>query len=148
MLDRLRAFFKQPSSVLVLCGYSFRDDHINEVIVQGLQGTQTAIAFVLLYGEIAKYAKASKLASERPNLTLLAKDGAVVGGREAKWLDKEKESIDSDPQGWISWVPVDPTNDNNRQVARFHLGDFAVYGKFVNELVGQIRQTTEASNAK
>jgi hypothetical protein len=148
MLDRLRAFLKQPASVLILCGYSFRDDHINEVIVQGLQGTQTAIAFGLLYGEIGKYTKAVKLASDRPNLTLLAKDGAVVSAREAKWLEKEKESVDSDPQGCISWEPVDPANENSRRVARFHLGDFQVCGKFVSELVGQIRQSTESANAK
>lgn len=148
MLDRLRAFLKQPASVLILCGYSFRDDHINEVIVQGLQGTQTSIAFGLLYGEIGKYTKAVKLASNRPNLTLLAKDGAVVSSREAKWMEKEKESVDSDPQGCISWEPVDPANENSKRVARFHLGDFQVCGKFVSELVGQIRQSTESANAK
>lgn len=36
MLDRLRAFLRQPSAAFILCGYSFRDDHINEVIIQGL----------------------------------------------------------------------------------------------------------------
>lgn len=148
MLDRLRAFLKQPSSVLILSGYSFRDDHINEVIVQGLQGTQTAIAFGLLYGEIGKYPKAVKLASERANLTLLARDGALVSTREGKWPEKEKESIDPDPQGWISWAPVDPSNDNSKQRAQFSLGDFHIYGNFVNELVGRIKQSTEASNAQ
>lgn len=148
MIDRLRAFLKQPSSALVLCGYSFRDDHINEVIVQGLQGTQTAIGFSLLFGEISKYAKAIKLASERPNLTLLAEDGAIVSGREAKWHDKEQESVETDHRGWITWVPVDPTNDKSRQVARFHLGDFEIFGKFMNELVGRIRYSSEVSNAQ
>ena len=127
MIDRLRAFLKQPSAALVVCGYSFRDDHINEVIVQGLQGTQTAIAFVLLHGEIGKYAKAVKLAFERPNLILLARDGAVVSGREAKWHDKEPESVVSDHRGWVTWTPIDPSDDKSRQTARFHLGEFDVF---------------------
>lgn len=32
MIDRLRAFLKQPTATLVICGYSFRDQHLNEVI--------------------------------------------------------------------------------------------------------------------
>ena len=148
MIDRLRAFLKQPSPVLVLCGYSFRDDHINEVIVQGLQGTQTAIAFALLYGEIGKYTKAVKLACERSNLSLLAEDGAVISGREAKWHEKEPESAASDHRGWVTWTPIDPKDDKSRQAVRFHLGDFFVFGKFVNELIGHIRQSSEASNAE
>jgi hypothetical protein len=31
MIDRLRAFFRETNSVLVICGYSFGDDHLNEI---------------------------------------------------------------------------------------------------------------------
>ena len=37
MIDRLRAFLKQPSSVLVICGYSFRDDHITKLSYRGFK---------------------------------------------------------------------------------------------------------------
>jgi hypothetical protein len=139
---------KQPSVALVLCGYSFRDDHINEVIFQGLQGTQTAIAFALLYDDIGKYPKAVKLASERSNLSLLARDGAVISGREAKWHDKDAESAAADNLVWVTWTPIDPQDDKSRQMARFSLGDFSDFGKFLHELVGRIHQSSEASNAE
>jgi hypothetical protein len=148
MIDRLRAFLKHPSSVLVICGYSFRDDHINEVIVQGLQSTQTAIAFALLHSEIGKYAKAVKLASERSNLSLLAKDGAVLGGHEAKWHHKDPEAVVSDDRGWVTWIHVNPGDDKSMQAAQLHLGDFDIFGKFVNELVGRIRRSSEAWNGE
>lgn len=148
MIDRLRAFLKQPSSVLILCGYSFRDDHINEVIVQGLQGTQTAIAFGLLYGEIGGYTKAVKLALERSNLSLLGKDGCVISGREAKWQDREGESEISESNSWVTWTPKDPEDDKGKQIAEFHLGDFSYFGNFLREIVGQIRQSSEISNAE
>lgn len=147
MIDRLRAYLKQPSSVLVLCGYSFRDDHLNEVIVQGLQGTQTAIGFALLFGDIENYTKAVKLASERPNLTLLARNGAVVSGRQGNWYDKELESVTVEQSQWITWKAFDSGDDKSRQVAQFHLGDFEIFGKFLSELVGQIRQASETPNA-
>ena len=148
MIDRLRAFLKQPSSALILCGYSFRDDHINEVIVQGLQGTQTAIAFGLLYGEIGGYTKAVKLALERSNLSLLGKDGSVISGREAKWQDKEAESEVSENHSWVTWTPMAPADEKGRQIAEFHLGDFSCFGNFLYEIVGQVRQSSEIPNAE
>lgn len=93
MIDRLRAFLKQPTAALVVCGYSFRDEHINEVIIQGLQSTQTAIVFGLLYGKLGDYPAAVTLAATRANLSLLALDGAVVSTREASWPEKNKEAV-------------------------------------------------------
>lgn len=148
MIDRFRAFLKQPSAGLVICGYSFRDDHINEVIVQGLQGTQTAIAFALLHGELADYKNAVQLAYARSNLTLLAKDGAVISGRTIRWNDKEPDSGPTDDRGWVTWVPADPDDEKSRLYTKFVLGDFAVFGIFLQEIVGKIRQLSEGSNAE
>ena len=148
MIDRLRAFLKQPSAALILCGYSFHDDHINEVIVQGLQGTQTAIAFGLLYGDIGGYTKAVKLALERSNLSLFGKDGCVISGREAKWQDKEAESEVSENHSWVTLTPMDSADGKERQIAEFNLGDFSCFGNFLYKIVGRIRQSSEISNAE
>jgi hypothetical protein len=148
MIDRLRAFLKQPSAALVLCGYSFRDDHINEIIVQGLQGNQTAAAFALLYSNVEPYPKAINLSLERPNLTLLAKDAAVIGSCLATWAEKEAESIPTIDYPWIKWVPINQREDKSKCSAEFNLGDFVVFGVFLRELVGQVRQQVEATNAK
>jgi hypothetical protein len=148
MIDRLRAFLKQPSTALVLCGYSFRDDHINEIIVQGLQGNQTATAFALLYGNIEPYAKAITLALDRPNLTLLAKNTAAIGSRLAAWAEKDAESVPTTDYPWIKWIPANQKENKNKCSPEFSLGDFVVFGAFLHELVGQVRQQTEATNAK
>lgn len=148
MIDRLRAFLKQPSAVLVLCGYSFRDEHLNEVIMQGLQGTQTAIGFGLLFGTIDDYPQAAKLARERSNLSLLARDGAVISGREAKWVEKDAETVMSDASKWVTWTPLAPANSDSKHASRFELGDFATFGKFLHELIGDARQSEEVSSAE
>lgn len=135
MIDRLRAFLKQPTSTLILCGYSFRDDHINEVIVQGLQCTQTAIAFALLFGGITEYSQAAALARKRSNLNLLARDGAVIGGQTSRWPEKDADSVSVDNGRWVKWRPVDPATDGGKQSAEFTLGDFAIFGEFLQELV-------------
>ncbi|MBK6958008.1 MAG: SIR2 family protein [Nitrosomonas sp.] len=45
MLDRLKNFLARGQAVLVTCGYSFADEHLNEVIFQGLRSNPTAICF-------------------------------------------------------------------------------------------------------
>ena len=148
MIDRLRAFLKQPTATLILSGYSFRDEHINEVIVQGLQCTQTAIAFALLFDKIAEYPHAVALASKRSNLNLLARDGGVISGQNAKWSEKDAEAVSSDNGKWVTWTPLDPANENGKRKAKFTLGDFAVFGQFLQELVGGVRQMPEVHNAQ
>jgi hypothetical protein len=48
MMDRLRRFFAQGQSVLITCGYSFGDQHINDIILQGLSARPDAICFGLV----------------------------------------------------------------------------------------------------
>jgi len=149
MIDRLRAFLKKPSAVLIICGYSFRDEHINEVIIQGLQSTQTVVAFALMFGEVSQYEQTIPLAKKCPNLNVLMRDGGVIGGQEAIWLERDAESALSDAGQWITWKKsLNPTNNMSKCRAEFTLGDFAVFGQFLQELVGAARQPKEVSSDK
>lgn len=147
MFDRLRVFLKQPTSVLIICGYSFRDQHVNEVLLQGLQSTPTSIAFALFRGDIEKYPQATSIAGGRSNLSLLAKNGAVISGREGKWIEKDNGAIPNVTK-WIKWSPMDSNKPDAQQRAEFQLGDFVVFGEFLNELVGEERFSPEVLNAK
>ena len=147
MLDRLRAFLKQPTATLILCGYSFRDQHLNEVIVQGLQCTQTAIAFALLFDNVENYTPAVAIASSRSNLNILARNGGVIGGQKSKWQEKDAASVSADNGQWIKWTNSAPAKINGKHTAELTLGDFAVLGQFLQELTGGIRQTREVPNA-
>lgn len=111
LLDRLRAFLRQPSAVLVSSGFSFRDNHINEVVGQALRANQTASVQALLYGPLADYAEAIALASRTPNLSLLADDAALVGAQQDIWT-------------------------STSGAATFALGDFSAFGKLLLDLVG------------
>ena len=147
MVDRLRAFLKQSTSTLILCGYSFRDEHVNEVILQGLRSTQTAIAFALLFGGITDYAQAEALALTRSNLNLLARDGAVIGGQISKWQERDADSVSAHNDRWVKWRPVAPATKGGKQLAEFTLGDFVLFGEFLQELVGTGRQPPEVTGA-
>lgn len=76
MTDRLRGFLSKPSATLVTCGYSFRDEHLNECMIEALSGNPRAVVFGLVFGTLADHSEAAALARSTTNLNLLAKDGA------------------------------------------------------------------------
>lgn len=147
MMDRLRAFLKHPTATLLTCGYSFRDEHINEIIIQGLEYTQTAVVFALLHGNIEDYSNAISLALRNTNLNLLARDGAVIGGQKATWQEREVEAETEESDTCIAWKTVDSPSEPKKQRAELLLGDFAVFGKFLHELSGNHHRFPVQPNA-
>ena len=102
MADRLRTLFKYQC-VLVTCGYSFQDQHINQILMEGIKSNPNSIIFALLYGKLESYPHAIMLSSTHPNLSLLAKDEAVIGTIRASWIRQKEEDITSIPYT-VDWI--------------------------------------------
>lgn len=120
MMDRLKAFMRRPGAILITTGFSFRDQHINEVIDQSLRANLTASVQGLLFGSLSDYKDASALAEDLPNLTLLAEDAAVVG------------SVSS------AWGTGEPDDEGSASPMKCALGDFAELGKLLRDLTGEL----------
>lgn len=147
MLDRLKAFFhgnassnrnapvKQDDDAprLIICGYSFLDDHLNEVLLDGLRGNRSAQCFALMYSNLEDHPRAVKYAEKQGNLTVLAKDGAVVGTRVGLYRPGSPSIKNAEP--WLleenSVVSGKPVN-----ALRCLLGDFHYFGLFLEQLCG------------
>jgi len=136
MMDKLRSFFRKETAILVIVGYSFRDEHINEIIVQGLRASPGSVAFALQRSALEKYPEATALAEGQNNLNVLAQDGAVIGGSTRSWPEKDAEAASSVRASWLEWIPKDPGKREGVHKAVFKLGDFAVLGAFLQELAG------------
>jgi len=134
MIDRLRYFFKNDAPVLITCGFSFGDQHLNEVLIQGLQGNPAAIVFALLHNDLSKYPQITALAENRVNLNVLARDKGVIGSRAAMWTQGKDANSCSDTTA-IKWV-TDATNAAVKN-AQMLLGDFSKFGLFAKELIGE-----------
>jgi len=120
MMDRLKSFLRKPGAIIVTCGYSFRDQHINEVIDQSLRINPTATVQALLFGSMDQYEEAVQLASELPNLIVLARDSAVVGSIHEPW------SLSGDP------------TSKTANPSECTLGDFKILGELLRSLVGEL----------
>lgn len=130
MLDRLRAFLSQGQVVLVTCGYSFVDQHINDAILQGLSSNPNAICFGLLFGDRAKSAKAVEQARVNPNLSLLAADGAVLGTIERDWHPSEKTEHALNGLA-VKTGAIAGRTDAPDDRCKLLLGDFKAFGEFL-----------------
>lgn len=134
MLDRLRAFFHgKDAPRLIVCGYSFLDDHLNEILLDGLRGNRNAQCFALMYSSLDAHLRVVEYASKQSNLTVLASDGAVVGTRAGRYRPGTTGGNENSP--WLieeSAAGVDP----KERVPRCRLGDFHYFGLFLEQLCG------------
>lgn len=133
MIDRLRNFIRKPSSVLVICGYSFRDEHLNACLLEGLAGSPRSAVFGLLFGHLDDYPEAAKIAMRTGNLSLMASDKAIIGTRYGVWDNKTPGEMAT----WSGAVELqDGPEADSEKVVTFKLGDFARLGKFLASLIG------------
>lgn len=136
MMDRLRAFVARRQAFLVICGYSFGDEHINEAITQGLRSNPNATAFALQFEGLDKYPLAVKVAQENPNLCLLARDGAVIAMKKAEWGTIDAEAKPDTETIGIEWKEQD--GEKTKLKAVLTLGDFCVLGRLFAEMTGRM----------
>lgn len=146
MLDRLRDFLARGQAVLVTCGYSFADQHLNEVILHGLRSNPTAICFGLLFGKKSSYADAVDKARKHPNLSLLAADGAVLGTVERDWRADEQTGHALHEISVMKKIAVDPTDQVSNN-CEFMLGDFKSFGNFLAQQLSRSSDEQAGTNA-
>lgn len=134
MLDRLRAFFHgNDAPRLVVCGYSFLDDHLNEILLDGLRGNRNAQCFALMYSGLEQHPRVVDYAIRQSNLTVLAWNGAVVGTRAGRYRPGTAGGNEHTP--WLFEEPV--AGGDPKELHPFsRLGDFHYFGLFLEQLCG------------
>lgn len=133
--DQLSHFLKQPSAALILCGYSFNDDHINDTIVNALKSNPTAIVIALMFGDMKtddqeNYPKGVEIAQKRHNISLWTNDEAIIGTNQGKWVAMPKD-VDDALNHFI--VKSKTTTDIQTRI-----GDFKIFSEFLTSLIGHI----------
>jgi len=154
LIDQLSKFIKQKSSLLIISGYSFNDDHLNDTIINALKANPSAMVLALMYDTYSfvnddgdnedRYSKAYQLAEKRPNLNIWTYNKAIIGTNPGEWkqmkpTDEQAISkfIESET---ISVVGVPDTIET-----RIKLGDFNKFAEFLKTLIGLEKQTDKDS---
>lgn len=154
LVDRLNAFLRQSSAVLITNGYSFNDTHLNDTIINALKANPTAMVIALLYDTYSyfdksknkniRYEKAFSYAKRTFNLSTWCFDEAVIGGLQGKWKVSNPDTL-SDENLAAAIVKFDEVkkatkageNDETISHYQLQLGNFTIFGNFLQELIGK-----------
>lgn len=111
--DRFRRALHQPETLMLISGYSFGDEHLNEMIFDAARRRPRSEFIAFCFDVIPE--SLSREASLIPNLQVVAQSEAILGGRRGPWKVPEESEL-----------PTDIWNEDG-----FTLGDFAMLSSFL-----------------
>ncbi len=97
LLDRLSNFLKQDDSILITCGYSWGDEHINSRIISALKTNTTSHVIGLIfdkYEPLTRESKLTQLAFENSKISIYGSRNAIIGCNYGEWVLKSEPSKD------------------------------------------------------
>ncbi len=134
MIDRFRSFVRNQKMpvAMIVCGYSFGDQHINEALVESLKANPSAVCYALQFDKLEAYSEGAALAQSVPNLLFLARDGAVVRRRAGKWMTRPGTDQNAIRSGFFVSEEAD---DEVAGPCELLLGDFAKFAPFLDDFI-------------
>jgi hypothetical protein len=118
LMDRFRRALYQPESLLIVSGYAFGDQHIDELIFDAALRCPRSEFVVFCHSTIPK--TLAEKAEVTPSLSVLGKTEAILGTERAEW----KEGAETPAGVWES--------------GEFKLGDFGSLAAFLARASGQV----------
>lgn len=143
MADRFKHFLKRgerPVALFIL-GYSFGDEHINEALIDSLRSNASAACFAIQYGSLSDYPSAVKLATENSNLSLFAKDKAIIRRQEAGWLMRPTRDVAALTDVFTVGPEIPGTDPDAPRPCQLDIGHFAKFGEFVRLISNATNET-------
>lgn len=91
--DRLSRFLEQDDALLVVVGFSFGDEHINNLIFGALENRPRTHVYALQFEEPCDQADLAQRAAQRPNMIVVGPETGIIGGRRAVWAPVESPAF-------------------------------------------------------
>ena len=86
--DRLRHAMHAPETIMLISGYSFGDAHLNEMIFDAATRRERSEFVVFCYSDLPD--DLCSRARRTPNMQLIGRTEAVLGGVRARWQELEE----------------------------------------------------------
>lgn len=133
LMDRLIACVSREGSLLVTCGYSWGDEHINATLLSGLETTSSSAIIALMFDDIAAADEVVKCAATHWNLTVIGPKSGVMRGRLAEWELAAGPGAAAGVLG--QYVAPDPAAaGTSPMTGTVNLGDFNLFAEFLSSM--------------
>jgi hypothetical protein len=88
LMDRFRRALSAPETITLLAGYSFGDQHVNEMLFDAARSHPRSETVVFCHSAIP--AVLADFSASTRNVCVLAKTEAIIGGRRLNWSRPEE----------------------------------------------------------
>ncbi|WP_264558630.1 SIR2 family protein [Flavobacterium sp. N2270] len=136
LLDRLSNFLKQDDTILITCGYSWGDEHINSRIISALKTNTTSHVIGLIfdkYDRINEHSNVTKIGLNNSKVSIYASKEAVIGGNYGEWIIKTKPNLDDEIDLYYNIEETE--NGEWTGKGEFILPDFGKLVMFLNSII-------------
>lgn len=129
--DRLSRFLEQDDALLIVAGFSFGDEHINNLIFGALENRPRTHVYALQFDELPGEGDLAKRAGQRPNMIVVGPQTGIIGGRQAAWAPVESPSFMADV---FELKEATPAGGEPTKTGRMKIGDFACFCDFLQSM--------------
>ena len=126
LFDRLRQFLTTPDTLLICSGFSFLDSHICAVLDESLAANRHTAILAFQFRSLDAEQAAARLAYRRPNMSVYARNGAIINGVAGEWQPGELPTDD-----WLTIRHTFWSDGSEHEPPAFLLGDFGSLARFL-----------------
>lgn len=126
LFERLKAFLRTPDSLLMTSGFSFLDFHLRALIDESLAANRAATVLSFQFNNIDSEAVPCELARSRANMSVYARDAAMINCVKAPWRPGELPHP--------AWGPIRASywgTQTGKTDPCFLLGDFTALVRYI-----------------
>ena len=145
-IDRLSRILNSEHALLITCGYSFSDEHINAILYGALDNRNTANIIALQFENLKEEDDLVEAAVRRSNLTVIGPNGGVISGMWGPW--QLSQPVDNKTCSFMdtafdsNGLPEDkgsPAAVSVDLMGRMRIGDFNWFCRFLNSMGADVQ---------
>lgn len=140
-IDRLSRTLNSEHALLITCGYSYGDEHINAILYGALDNRRTTNIYSIQFMDLKEKDPLVEAALRCSNLTVIGPNGGVISGVWGTWqlsqpVDKKTCSF-MDTAFDSNALPEDkgsPAAASTDLMGKMRIGDFNWFCRFLNSM--------------
>lgn len=137
--DRLSRFLELEDALLIVCGFSFVDQHINDIVFGSLENHPRTHVYALQYDDHGEDTDLIERGQQYPNMIIAGPTKGIIGGKTAEW------EIPNDSGVYDTWLrslteqtsAISNVPAREMVPGRLEIGDFVQFCNFLESITSQ-----------
>ena len=136
--DRLSQFLEQDDALLIVAGFSFGDEHVNNLIFGALENNPRTHVYALQFEDLPDENDLIKRAAQGSNIIVIGPKTGIIGSKRGAWAPVESpesmavafDLVDSDtPEGG------DGAGGEDAKLGLMKIGNFRSFCDFLESMI-------------